>query len=172
MRKAGKEKKKTPGRATKYETNVLPYLEDIKAWLENGNTEESIAKSLRIAYSTFRDYKKEHKELKDVVDEGRRTADIAVQNSLFERCIGGPREVQKAIKLRTVIYKDGKRISETERISYAKETVYVPADTKAIIFWLTNRKREDWKEKIAAAMTDADGKEVRVVLDLEKEAMQ
>lgn len=170
MRKKGKEK--TPARATKYETNVLPYLEEIKAWLENGNTEQSIAKSLRIAYSTFRDYKKEHKELKEVVDEGRRTADIAVQNSLFERCIGGQREVQKAVKLREVTYKDGKRIKEAERIDYVTETVYVPADTKAIIFWLTNRQKEEWKEKIAAAVTDADGKEVRVILDMEKEAMQ
>lgn len=42
----------------------------------------------------------------------------------------------------------GKYVGFDETIAYADEEVVVPADVKAITFWLKNRKPNDWKDKV------------------------
>ena len=46
-------------RPSKYETHVVEHLEEIKEWRYNGETELTIAKRLRVAYSTFHEYKRQ-----------------------------------------------------------------------------------------------------------------
>ena len=53
----------------------------------------------------------------------------------------------KPIKVKEVLYENGKRISEKEHIEYADEEIYIPPDTTAQIFWLKNRKPEEWRDK-------------------------
>lgn len=139
-----KKRRKAP---TKYETVILPRLEEIKAYLRAGGTKEGVAKQLKIAYSTFRKYKTDHPEFRAALMEAEEPANLKVENSLFERCMGGEREVKKAVKLKTVIYKNGKREKEEERVQIVTETVYVPPDTPAIKFWLTNRLPQKWRDK-------------------------
>lgn len=50
-------KKADKRRLTKYETVVLPRLEEIEGMSREGVPEEQIAKVLGIAYSTFNEYK-------------------------------------------------------------------------------------------------------------------
>ena len=47
----------------RYQERVKPRLEEIKAWARDGLSEESIAKQLSIAYSTFRQYKQQYSAL-------------------------------------------------------------------------------------------------------------
>ena len=42
----------------------------------------------------------------------------------------------------------GRKVAEYERIEYIEEEVHVPADTTAQIFWLKNRKPNEWRDKV------------------------
>ena len=48
---------------SKYETNVKNKLILVEGWARNGLTDEPISKSLRIAYSIFREYEKKYSAL-------------------------------------------------------------------------------------------------------------
>ena len=52
--------------ANLYEKMVLPRLEDIRKWAENGVTEEDIAKNCGVSYASFRNYKKPTWSLKEL----------------------------------------------------------------------------------------------------------
>ena len=55
------------GRPSKYETNVKPYFDQIKKWLEQGATERQIAEQLGVAYSTYNDYKTKYSEFAELI---------------------------------------------------------------------------------------------------------
>lgn len=117
-------------------------------------TDEELIREMGIASSTFYAWLKKYPEMAEALTHGRTSAMAAeaverVEDSLFDRCIGGTREVAKAIKIKTVEYDEttGRRLRETERIEMAVEQVYVPADVNAIKFFLTNRAPEKWKNR-------------------------
>lgn len=165
------EKKKKPQkRLTKYDTHIEPRLNEIKAMLRAGAMEKEVADILGVASSTFRVYKNKHPEFRAALLEGERPANMNVEASLYDRCSGGERPVQKAVKLRTVTYENGKRVKEEERVEMVTETTYVPADVRAIMFWLCNRDPERWKNKVDAALLGKDGKELKIILGMEEAA--
>ena len=117
-------------------------------------TDAELIAVMGVASSTFYKWLKDCPEIAGAIDKGRNGALAAaavkeVEASLFERCVGGIRTVQKAMKVKTVEYDEmtGKRLRETEKIELAAEQVFVPADTAAIKFFLTNRAPERWKNK-------------------------
>lgn len=77
------------GRKCKYETNVKPYLQNIKKWIEQGATEKQIAEQLGIAYSSFNEYKLKFSELSEVL----KTKNMAVlvdelRSALVKKALG------------------------------------------------------------------------------------
>ena len=154
---------------TKYEKNVLPRIEEISAWAKVGVSDENIAKNLKVAYSTFRKYCAEHEELAEVMKNAKGSADAQVVNAAWKRATGYTVSVKKAFKVRTVTYKDGKRVKEEEHMEYADEEQYIPPTDPSIDRWLLNRKKEEWQNirsikvdlpedsKITVEMGEADG---------------
>lgn len=122
----------------------------IEGWVRDGVIEKDIAKFLGCSYSTLREWKKISSALSAALKKNRECADYYVENSLFRKACGHKETVQKPIKLKRVEYdsETGKRICEYEEIVYAYEEVYIPPDTLADIFWLKNRKPEQWKDKV------------------------
>ena len=126
--------------ANLYEKMVLPRLEDIRKWAENGVTEEDIAKNCGVSYASFRNYKKTHLELEGALLAGRTVADLKVEGALFKKATGfSYKETRKSKKY------------DREAEKYIEEsqntTRYVPADTQAAMFYLTNRKPGEWKNR-------------------------
>lgn len=77
------------GRKCKYETNVKPYLQNIKKWIEQGATEKQIAEQLGVAYSSFNEYKLKFSELSEVL----KTKNMAVlvdelRSALVKKALG------------------------------------------------------------------------------------
>lgn len=165
-------KKEPKKRLTKYDTHIKPRIEEIRALMRAGGTEEEAAALAGVASSTFRKYKNEYPEFRKVLIDSEKPANEKVERSLYDRCMGGEHPVRKAVKMRTVTYKDGKRVKEEERIQMVTETVYVSADVRAMIFWLTNRDPERWQNKVDTALLDKDGKNLKIVLEMEKEVSQ
>ena len=119
----------------------------LSAWARDGLTDEQIAKNMGITRKTLAEWKKRYGDICDALKKGKEVVDIIVENALFQKAVGITKTVLKPIKVKEVLYEDGKRISEKEHIEYAEEEVFIPPDTTAQIFWLKNRKPDVWRDK-------------------------
>lgn len=133
---------------------VLEWLEEdklklLEGWARNGLTNDQIAKNIGVNPKTIYDWMNKEPKIKEALKKGKEVVDLEVENALYKKAIGYNVSIQKAFKLKDIIYNEnGKKISEKERIEYAEEEVHVPADTTAQIFWLKNRKPDKWRDKV------------------------
>lgn len=153
-------KKKKGGRPSKYETHVEPRLIEIEGWARDGLIDEQIAKNLGVAYSTFREYKKKFPALSAALKKGKEVVDREVENALLKRALGyeyeevtQERVLKKDVKGKPMTDSDGFPVYEM--VQTKKVTKEVIPDTTAQIFWLKNRKPEQWRDK---QDIDVDGK--------------
>lgn len=123
----------------------------IEGWARDGLTDAQIADKMGIAAGTLYAYQNDHPEILDALKRGKAPVDTEVENALLKRARGGFEVKETRIERWTD--KDGKLISE-HTVEIMKE---VPPDTTAQIFWLKNRKPEEWREKreIVAEVKDA-----------------
>lgn len=119
----------------------------LNAWARDGLTDEQIARNIGITTSTLYEWKNKYPEISESLKKGKEVVDIEVENALLQKALGITKTVVKPIKIKEVLYDNGKRISEKERIEYAEEEIYIPPDTTAQIFWLKNRKPDMWRDK-------------------------
>lgn len=120
---------------SKYEEFVEPKLTLVEGWARNGLTDEQIANNLGISKQTFYNYKSKYVDFFDALKKGKEVVDIEVENALLKRALG---------------YKyDEVTIEESDDGSVRTKTVTkeVIPDTTAQIFWLKNRKPEQWRDK-------------------------
>lgn len=91
----------------------------IRGWCLDGLIDKQIYKNIGISRTTFYKWKSENSEFADLLKRGKEIADREVENALFKSATGfiGP------------------------------DDKYYPPNTTAQIFWLKNRKKDDWKDK-------------------------
>lgn len=91
----------------------------IRGWCLDGLIDKQIYKNMGISRTTFYKWKSENSEFADLLKRGKEIADREVENALFKSATGfiGP------------------------------DDKYYPPNTTAQIFWLKNRKKDDWKDK-------------------------
>ena len=140
----------------------------LEAWARNGLSDEQIAGNMGINPATLYEWKKKYPEIPESLKKGKEVVDIQVENALLQKALGFTKLVKKPIKLKEVLYKDGKRVSEKERIEFADEEVFIPPDTTAQIFWLKNRKPNDWRDKRDAEKQEAEIELIRERIKLLK----
>lgn len=132
----------------KYEQWLTPEgLLKIEGWARDGLTMEDIAKNMGITRSTLNEWMKKYSDISDTIKKSKEVADRKVENSLYERALGGTNTVKKTFKLKETYYDEQGRKCEKEHLETAFDEVYIPGDTTAQIFWLKNRKPEVWKDK-------------------------
>ena len=126
---------------SKYESIVEPKFVVIEGWVRNGLTIEQIAKNLGISKVTFYKYISEHTELSELLKKGKEVVDRERENALLKRALGYKfDEVTKEL-----IEDEEIDISELKVTKVV--TKEVAPDTTAQIFWLKNRKSEEWRDK-------------------------
>ena len=135
------------GRRSNYYTNVQPYLAKIDEYLKGGATEKQVADVLNVAYSSWNNYKKQFKEFDDICRKPRVNLVLDLRGSLVKKAMGFTHKVQRAMKLKEVIYDNGKRLRETERIEFYDEETYYPPETNAIFGALNIYDPEYVKDK-------------------------
>lgn len=139
----------------------------LSAWARDGLTDEQIAKNMGISRSTLNVWKEKYSDISDTLKKDKEIADIYVENALFKRACGYNAKIKKHFKLKTVIYNEnGKKVKEIEELKVAQDEVHIPADTTAQIFWLNNRKPEQWRNK-----RDEQNNDEKDILDAFMEAM-
>lgn len=126
---------------SKYESIVKPKLILIEGWARNGLTIEQIAKNLGISKVTLYKYMSNHNELSEHLKKGKEVVDIEVENALLKRALG-----YKYNEVTKELIRD-KETGEEELKVTKVVTKEVTPDTTAQIFWLKNRKPEEWRDK-------------------------
>lgn len=129
--------------ASKYETHVLPRLEEIKAWARDGLTSKDIAHNLGIAECTIIEYRKKHPELAEAVAHGRAYVDDVVVVNAYLRRVTGYDAIEYKREYKITHDENGKEIRELVRVT--EQSRHIPPDPRAGEFWLTNRQPEKWK---------------------------
>ena len=136
----------------------------LSGWARKGLSDQQIAKNIGISRSTLNEWRKKYPDISDTLKKGKEVADAEVENALYQKCIGHKVQLKKTFKVKKIEYNDaGKKIKEEENLETGEDEVYIPPDTKAIIFWLTNRMREDWKERQNTQMEQEETEESGVI---------
>lgn len=112
----------------------------LEGWARDGLTDEQIAKNIGINRTTLYDWKKKEANIADALKKGKEVIDFEVENALLKRALGYEYEEET--------YENG--------ILTKKVKKQVAPDTTAQIFWLKNRKKEQWREKVEVVKTDED----------------
>lgn len=118
-------------RKSKYDTHVKPYLNEIQGWAMSGLTDEQIADNLSIGTSTLHEYKKKYPEFLESLKKGKDIADAQVVNALHRSATG-------------FSYCEDSTNAIGDVVSLQK---YAKPNTTAAIFWLKNRKPDQWRDK-------------------------
>ena len=105
-----------------------------------GSTDAQLADALGVTVPTPTNWKAAHPTFLAALKEGKEHADAAVVESLYKRATGWS---HKAVKIVTVAL-GANQGSEVRQIPYIEK---YPPDATSMIFWLKNRRREDWRDK-------------------------
>lgn len=121
----------------------------IRGWARDGLTDKDIAKNMRVSCSTLREWKKRHAAIAEALSQGKDAADRVVENALYKSACGYTETIRKPMKIKVIDYDPdtGKKIRETEKVVAVEEEIHFPAQVTAQIFWLKNRKPEQWRDK-------------------------
>lgn len=156
--------------SAKYAEWVSPEgLEKIRGWAAAGLTVTEIAANIGVKPKTLYDWRLKFQDFADAMDAGTGDAVELVQNALFKKCLGYTVDLQKTFKIREVKYdRQGKKVSETEKLVPGIEQVHVPADVQAQKFFLTNRAPDDWKNRMELTPPAAQGALEKYLKELEE----
>lgn len=121
-----------------YDSQVKPYLSEIKQMAQQGVSTGQIASQLKISDKTFRTYIEEEEELRKAMSSGREVAISEIENAMFKSAVGETVTIKKGMKVKKVIYENGKKKGEVETVEPYDEEIYVKPDTTAGIFLLKN----------------------------------
>jgi hypothetical protein len=106
-----------------------------------GATNEELAGFFDVAPRTIDNWIARIPEFAAAVLEGRAVADSRVAAALYQRAVGYDSKDQ-----RTVLWRGEERT--------LTKTVHHPPDIRACIFWLRNRRRQDWSDRPQLPSTD------------------
>lgn len=109
----------------------------IEGWARQGLTDEQIAKNMGIKKSTFYDWLKKYPDISESLKKGKAPVDFEVENALYKRAVGFKYEEIETVEEEVDgVFKT--RVKRTQKTALP--------DTSAIIFWLKNRKPEQWRK--------------------------
>lgn len=111
-----------------------------------GLTDDQIAELFEVSTRTLYRWKNEFPDFCQALKAGKELADDRVERSLYQRAVGYRAEAVKIFMP-----------------SGASEPIYAPfveehaPDTTAAIFWLKNRRPQEWRDRIQQEVTGKDG---------------
>lgn len=101
-----------------------------------GATDQEIADFFEVDVRTIYRWKHDHAEFCQALKSGKDVADERVERSLYQKAIGYEQDEVK-------IFMPANAIKPV----YAEYRAKIAPDTTAAIFWLKNRRSQDWRDK-------------------------
>ncbi len=133
------------GRPSAYKSE---YAEQAGKLCMLGATDEEIADFFGVHTATVYRWKNVHPEFCEALKAGKDSADERVERSLYQRAIGYTHDEDK-------IFNNG---GEALIVPTKK---HYPPETTAAIFWLKNRRPDEWREKQLTELSGPDGKPIQ-----------
>lgn len=128
-------------------------LELIGTMVEDNKTDKEIAKKLGIGYSTYRKYKAQNEDLKQVIAEGKDKKNQAVEQALYKCCVGYPYYEDVATKTKVQRVENGV-VLESEEVVISSVKKYRGPDLAAQKYWLNNKQKTKWSEDPNRTLND------------------
>lgn len=112
-----------------------------------GATDAQLADAFEVTVRTVNRWKVTHRDFSEAMRRGKESADDRVEDSLYHKALGAEYEKDQPIKVKKITFNDkGKKVSEEEKIEIVKVKEVIPPDTTAMIFWLKNRRKDQWRD--------------------------
>lgn len=105
-----------------------------------GATDKDLADFFNVKEQTINNWKRDHPSFFESLKRGKVIADANVADRLYQRAMGYEHD---DIELK-VVSLGGNMGSEVQEVKVRK---YYPPDTTAAIFWLKNRRPQEWRDK-------------------------
>lgn len=116
-------------------------LLQLESWARDGLTDEQIAHNMGICVATLYNWKSKYLEILESLKRGKDVIDIQVENALLKRALGC--SYKEVIREKVFNPETG----QYEWMPTKEVTKEVVPDTTAQIFWLKNRRPEQWRDK-------------------------
>lgn len=131
----------------------------ITGWARDGLIDKQIAHNMGVSYTSLREWKNQFPAIAEALRKGKEVVDREVENALFKSAIGYTQTIRKPVKVKIIDYdpETGRKIRETESWKAVEEEIHVPPQVTAQIFWLKNRKPDQWREKNDLTLTPSNG---------------
>lgn len=139
--------KKETGRPTKYKKE---FDEQAAKLCKKGFIDDEIADFFNVTRSTLYLWKQKHLSFSDSLKESKRFSDDKVEMALYDRAVGYEYDELKEEQSEQGL----KRTVTTKRIQ----------DNTAAIFWLKNRRPEQWRDRVESDVTQD------IVINIDHEA--
>lgn len=120
------------------------YREQARKLCLLGSTDVELADFFEVSEDTIHEWKKAHPEFSESVKKGKAQADADVADRLYQRAMGYE---HAEVDIRVVDH-------QIVKTNITK--IYAP-DPTAAIFWLKNRQRAKWRDKMETELTGANG---------------
>lgn len=135
------------GAPTKYDPK---YNSQVVKLCKLGATDKEIADFFEVSEDTIHEWKKVHPKFSESIKEGKVYADANVADKLYHRATGYD---HPEVDIKVI---DGEIVK-------TPLTKHYPPDTAAAIFWLKNRRKKQWRDKIEQGFTDGEGNDINPV---------
>lgn len=124
------------------------FVEEASRLSAEGATDQEMADYFGVDVRTLYRWKNTQPEFRQAIKSAKDAADDRVERSLFERALGYERD---EVDIRVA----GGEIVQT------KIRKFYPPDTTAAIFWLKNRKAEEWREVKGVELSGVGGRSIK-----------
>ena len=108
----------------------------LEGWARDGLTYEQIAHNMGIGLTTLKEWRQKQPTIQSALKKGKEVVDIEVENALLKRALGYTITIVE------------QKLDKEGCVHTLEKDVHVPGDTTAQIFWLKNRKKQQWRDKV------------------------
>ena len=121
-----------PGQPSKYRAEFPHFAETL---CRLGAIDSYLATAFEVSQQTIDNWKRAHSEFAQAIRRGKLVADIEVAAALYKRACGYSYEAEKVF------------VDKRGRAHIVRYLKHVPPCTLAIIFWLKNRRPDQWSNR-------------------------
>lgn len=119
-----------------------------------GATDADLADFFEVSIRTIGNWRAAHPEFMQAMKVGKGEADDRVEHSMYQRAVGYTFDAVKIFLPKDAV--------EPVIVPYRE---HVPPDVSAGFKWLTNRRKDEWREKVEHELTGKDGVPLKFVIE-------
>ncbi|EAC2921707.1 helix-turn-helix domain-containing protein [Listeria monocytogenes] len=119
----------------------------LEGYARDGLIDDQVAAKIGIARQTLYEWKKKYPVIDDALKRGKEVVDRHVESCLLKNATGYTYTEDVPMRIKEKYYDEKDRLCEKEKVIVVQVNKQKPAETVAQIFWLKNRKPENWRDK-------------------------